>query len=131
MFHLTTDKDYDICMTKDCVTAASRIIQDMDASIDPCEDFYAFSCGGFIDNTNVPADKAQVGTMSQMRVSNFNSFFVLLNFNKPHYCARLENDNLFYPQENVVFHLSKLLSLPPEGDVTADEKMARDFYFSE
>ena len=75
MFHPETDKDYDICMTKDCVTAASRIIQDMDASIDPCQDFYAFSCGGFIDNTNVPADKAQVGTMSQMRVSNFYFFF--------------------------------------------------------
>ena len=75
MFYPETDKDYDICMTKDCVTAASRIIQDMDASIDPCQDFYAFSCGGFIDNTNVPADKAQVGTMSQMRVSNFNVFF--------------------------------------------------------
>ena len=82
-------------MTKDCVTAASRIIQDMDASIDPCQDFYAFSCGGFIDNTNVPADKAQVGTMSQMRVSNFNSFYELLNFNKPYYCVHLENDNRF------------------------------------
>ena len=125
------DKDYDICMTKDCVTAASRIIQDMDASIDPCDDFYAFSCGGFIDNTNVPADKAQVGTMSQMRVNNFDSFFDLLNINnKPHYWALLKNDNLFCLQENVVFHLSKLLHLPPEGDITADEKMARDFYFS-
>ena len=75
LFHPKTDTDYDICMTKDCVTAASRIIKDMDASIDPCEDFYAFSCGGFIDNTNVPADKAQVGTMSQMRVSDLNYFF--------------------------------------------------------
>ena len=79
VFHLAMDKDYDICMTKDCVTAASRIIQDMDASIDPCDDFYAFSCGGFIDNTNVPADKAQVGTMSQMRVNNFDSFIDSLN----------------------------------------------------
>ena len=42
-----------------------------------------------------------------------------------------ENENKFFIlQENVVFHLSKLLSLPPKGDVTADEKMARDFYFS-
>ena len=116
-------------MTKDCVTAASRIIQDMDASIDPCEDFYAFSCGGFIDNTNVPADKAQVGTMSQMRVSNLNSFFDLLNFIIFLNCFGSHNQFLF-SQENVVFHLSKLLSLPPEGDITADEKMARDFYFS-
>ena len=116
-------------MTKDCVTAASRIIQDMDASIDPCQDFYAFSCGGFIDNTNVPADKAQVGTMSQMRVSNFNSFFPVCN--RFRYSACFGNHNQFLlSQENVVFHLSKLLSLPPEGDITADEKMARDFYYS-
>ena len=83
-------------MTKDCVTAASRIIQDMDASIDPCQDFYAFSCGGFIDNTNVPADKAQVGTMSQMRVSNFDSFFQLLISRTTVVFWRNDNRFLFY-----------------------------------
>ena len=105
MFYLTTDKDYDICMTKDCVTAASKIIQDMDASIDPCQDFYAFSCCGFIDNTNVTADKAQVCTMSQMRVSNFNSFFPFaLDFNLQHYPACFGNHNQFlFPRKTSFF----------------------------
>ena len=35
-------------------------------------------------------------------------------------------------KDNVIFHLNKLLSLPPTNDdkLTADEQMARDFYFS-
>jgi predicted metalloendopeptidase len=59
-------------MTKDCVTAASTLIQSMDANINPCENFYSFACGGFIDNTNIPQDKAGVSTMSQMQVKYTN-----------------------------------------------------------
>ena len=55
-------------MTKDCVTAASRLIQSIDPQINPCENFYSFACGGFIDNTNIPQDKHGVSTMSQMSV---------------------------------------------------------------
>ena len=58
-------------MTKDCVTASARMIQNMDENIDPCKDFYAFSCGGFIDNTNIPQGNAGVSTMSQMGVKYF------------------------------------------------------------
>ena len=60
--------NYEVCMTKDCVTAASTLIQSMDAEIDPCENFYSFACGGFIDNTNIPQEKHGVSTMSKMQV---------------------------------------------------------------
>ncbi|KAJ3195057.1 hypothetical protein HDU67_004524, partial [Dinochytrium kinnereticum] len=36
-----------LCTSKDCVFAASSILQSIDARIDPCADFYRFSCGGF------------------------------------------------------------------------------------
>ena len=68
-FSLDSSLDnYEVCMTKDCVTAASTLIQSMDAEIDPCENFYSFACGGFIDNTNIPQEKHGVSTMSKMQV---------------------------------------------------------------
>ena len=64
----TLCSDYDLCMTKDCVKAAATIIKSMDTNINPCHDFYSYSCGGFIDNTNIPQGKHGVSTMGLMSV---------------------------------------------------------------
>ncbi|GIY47046.1 membrane metallo-endopeptidase-like 1 [Caerostris darwini] len=34
-----------ICYSKECVVAANFILENMDTTADPCEDFYTFSCG--------------------------------------------------------------------------------------
>ncbi|KAI8794361.1 membrane metallo-endopeptidase 1 [Biomphalaria glabrata] len=56
----TADKKDDICMTKECIALASRITQYMDSSIDPCEDFYHFSCKGWIDQNVLPRDRTSM-----------------------------------------------------------------------
>ena len=55
-------------MTKDCVTAAARIISYMDPNIDPCDNFYEFTCGKFIDNTNILEERSGVSTMDEIGV---------------------------------------------------------------
>ena len=67
-------------MTKDCVTAAARIISSMDASIDPCDNFYGFTCGGFIDNTKIPQEKFGVSTMSQIGVIIFPVIILFVSY---------------------------------------------------
>ena len=40
-------KQSKICNTPECVKAAYTLIQNMDPSVEPCEDFYQYACGGF------------------------------------------------------------------------------------
>ena len=36
-----------ICNTPGCVKAAYTLLQNMDSTAEPCEDFYQYACGGF------------------------------------------------------------------------------------
>ncbi|CAB3380230.1 Hypothetical predicted protein [Cloeon dipterum] len=42
-----------MCNSTECMISANRIINSMDSSVDPCEDFFQFACGGFIKDSSV------------------------------------------------------------------------------
>uniref|UniRef100_A0A8C1IU88 Membrane metallo-endopeptidase-like 1 n=1 Tax=Cyprinus carpio TaxID=7962 RepID=A0A8C1IU88_CYPCA len=46
--------DRNICTTPQCVTAAARLLQNMDPSVEPCQDFYQYACGGWIERHVIP-----------------------------------------------------------------------------
>ncbi|XP_043211952.1 LOW QUALITY PROTEIN: neprilysin-1-like [Amphibalanus amphitrite] len=46
------------CTSAGCVRAAARILDYMDPSVDPCQDFYQFSCGRFHLNQPRPTEEA-------------------------------------------------------------------------
>lgn len=39
--------DKNVCKTKECAAAAKFILDRMNATVDPCDDFYEFACGKF------------------------------------------------------------------------------------
>jgi putative endopeptidase len=45
-------------------------IDSMDRSIDPCADFFQYSCGGWIKNNPIPADQSSWDTYSKMQDEN-------------------------------------------------------------
>ena len=42
-----------ICQTQPCIAVADEISNFMDLTADPCEDFFQFACGGYINSVNV------------------------------------------------------------------------------
>ena len=49
------------------VFPAAEIIQGMDITADPCEDFYRFACGGWMDSNAIPDGKNKWGRFYELR----------------------------------------------------------------
>ncbi|XP_067122783.1 endothelin-converting enzyme 1-like isoform X1 [Centruroides vittatus] len=45
-----------VCLTSACKNAAGRILNNLDFSVHPCDDFYNFSCGSYLKYKNVYDD---------------------------------------------------------------------------
>lgn len=56
-----------ICTTKACIKAAHGMLQNMNQSADPCEDFNEFACGNFIRTQRIPEDSTNYGSFSILR----------------------------------------------------------------
>lgn len=54
----------EICTTPSCINAATQILEQMDQTIEPCNDFYNFACGKFMKETVIPYNKGLVNTFS-------------------------------------------------------------------
>ncbi|KAM9775122.1 phosphate-regulating neutral endopeptidase PHEX [Syngnathus typhle] len=60
-------KQQQFCLTPECIEAAGAILSKMDKSVDPCEDFYMFSCGGWLENNPIPEDSSTYGIYPWLR----------------------------------------------------------------
>lgn len=49
------------------MNAAASVLQSIDTSIEPCDDFYDFACGKFLSETALTDEKVSVDTFSTVR----------------------------------------------------------------
>src|SRR6266849_2950556 len=45
-------------------------VSSMDKTVDPCVDFYTYSCGGWIRNNPIPPDQSSWGTYGKLEDDN-------------------------------------------------------------
>ncbi|KAK7475945.1 hypothetical protein BaRGS_00032834, partial [Batillaria attramentaria] len=56
----------DVCLTRGCVKASSRLLTAMEASINPCDDFFEFACGNWNKINIIPDDRAMYNTFAKL-----------------------------------------------------------------
>ena len=59
-----------VCTTSSCVELASTVLKTMNPSIDPCKDFYNYSCGGWEATNIIPSGNGLWGVFEQLDRSN-------------------------------------------------------------
>ncbi|KAL0094127.1 hypothetical protein F4703DRAFT_1727255 [Phycomyces blakesleeanus] len=59
-----------VCNTPACLKVATSIISDMDLTIDPCSDFYQYTCGSWAQKAIIPDDHSGTGTFETLQDNN-------------------------------------------------------------
>uniref|UniRef100_A0A8D2D4D0 endothelin-converting enzyme 1 n=1 Tax=Sciurus vulgaris TaxID=55149 RepID=A0A8D2D4D0_SCIVU len=61
-----TDPTHSTCLTEACIRVAGKILESIDRGVSPCEDFYQFSCGGWIRRNPLPDGRSRWNTFNSL-----------------------------------------------------------------
>lgn len=74
----TKENKVNYCSTAACLDVAAALKQNMNESIDPCEDFYHYSCGNWIKNNPIPPSETLFVTFVKVANENDQKLLLLL-----------------------------------------------------
>ncbi|KAK2531109.1 hypothetical protein Q9966_008956 [Columba livia] len=60
------DPSHSMCLTDACIRVASKILEALDVETDPCQDFYQYSCGGWIKRNPLPNGRSKWSTFNSI-----------------------------------------------------------------
>ncbi|KAG0749219.1 hypothetical protein G6F62_000566 [Rhizopus arrhizus] len=82
-----------VCDSQVCQTAAASILNDLDLNVDPCSDFYQYTCGGWVKNHAIPASQAGIGGFINLHYDNLDSLQKLLEGSYDDVLVGIRNDS--------------------------------------
>lgn len=59
-----------ICLTESCIQASAFILGNINRSVDPCQDFYNFTCGAWAQKTVIPTGKGSISSFAELAERN-------------------------------------------------------------
>jgi len=66
------EEEEEVCLRPECIITSARILSSMNAEVDPCDDFYQFTCGNWIAENVIPDDKTRISTFDSIFKKNIN-----------------------------------------------------------
>ena len=54
------------CSSLSCIHGSASILELIDQEIEPCDNFYEYACGNFVEEVYTPDEKATLDTLSLM-----------------------------------------------------------------
>lgn len=85
-----------MCQTSNCIRASAQIIDKMDTSVDPCNDFYEFSCGNYVRTKSVPHDRLSRNILQEIQDQIYIDMKNLLEEEDRNNSAAVSKAKLFY-----------------------------------
>ena len=58
------------CGDKSCLRSSAYLTDNMDTSVSPCDDFYQYSCGGWMSKHDTPPTRTKVTVFDEMKDAN-------------------------------------------------------------
>ncbi|XP_077288912.1 M13 family metallopeptidase neprilysin 3 isoform X1 [Arctopsyche grandis] len=68
--NFSDDNFESMCLTDTCVYTASEMARSIDKTVDPCDDFYAYACNGWIKNNPIPDGKSMWSIFGKIELQN-------------------------------------------------------------
>ena len=59
-----------LCGDKSCLRSSAYLTDNMDTSVSPCDDFYQYSCGGWMSRHDIPPTRTKVTVFDEMKDEN-------------------------------------------------------------